>query len=444
MADNSSTVTGIYLDLNIPLEMMAAYRAGKVAISNQQYQEAIQQFSTITANVELPNTFLARTYEQRGECYWLLADNSSAQADYQHALELSEDGGQTARIIVRMGDIADATAKFAQAKELYDKGLREATIAGNVLAIGGAHRGLGILARRLGNTERSINHLTQALAAFRQLGDAREQGRALTSLGISHMARGEFQQALSALHDSRKIFESLNDRWRLVLTLNSIGECHQALYDMDVAFQYHEEAVRLGYEYSTKVIYPELHRNIGVDLVTIGRIDEGLVYLNQALKEARHLEKQEQEALILYNLATSYLQQNSLAEAEIAIGDLMALGDALDADRYRALASFSRGELLYAQGNHAEATNALQMATLAAQTALDRGILWKLHAAIAHIVDNPAIATVHTQIAADFIRQTAEPLRDKKLKSCFLNAAPVVAVLVSAGINPEELLRTEA
>jgi hypothetical protein len=82
----------------------------------------------------------------------------------------------------------------------------------------------------------------------------------------------------------------------------------------------------------------------------------------------------------------------------------------------------------------------MNVAVLEAQTALDRGILWKLHAAMSHIVDDEAIASVHAQIAADFIQQTAEPLQDLQLKSSFINAAPVTAVLTAAGIDPDKLL----
>jgi hypothetical protein len=59
---------------------------------------------------------------------------------------------------------------------------------------------------------------------------------------------------------------------------------------------------------------------------------------------------------------------------------------------------------------------------------------------MSHIVDDEAIASVHAQIAADFIQQTAEPLQDLQLKSSFINAAPVTAVLTAAGIDPDKLL----
>jgi hypothetical protein len=103
------------------------------------------------------------------------------------------------------------------------------------------------------------------------------------------------------------------------------------------------------------------------------------------------------------------------------------------------LASFVKGELLFYRGERETAVSHLNQAMLAAQTSIDRGVLWKLHATMSHILENEAIAAVHLTIAADFIRQTAEPLQDQTLKQTFLQAPPVLAVLTAAGIDPEKL-----
>jgi hypothetical protein len=144
--------------------------------------------------------------------------------------------------------------------------------------------------------------------------------------------------------------------------------------------------------------------------------------------------------MTLYFIARAYLRMGNADKASWIVADLSTLADELNADRFRALAAFMRGELLFAQGSRVAAAAELNVAVLDAQTALDRGMLWKLHAAMSHIVDDEAIASVHAQIAADFIQQTAEPLQDRQLKESFINAAPVMAVLVAANIDPEKLL----
>ena len=172
MSNMSTTSSGVFTAFNLPPYVLLAYRAGKTAMENQNYEEAINQYAVALAYEDAPEIFLARAYEYRGACHWLLNNFDEAKQDFESSLNASEDQGQMARARVRLGDVADSTSKFNDAKLLYEEGLKEATSAGDLIAIGRAHRGLGIVNRRLGNTDQSMNHLTQALAAFRQAGDA--------------------------------------------------------------------------------------------------------------------------------------------------------------------------------------------------------------------------------------------------------------------------------
>ena len=56
-------------------------------------------------------------------------------------------------------------------------------------------------------------------------------------------------------------------------------------------------------------------------------------------------------------------------------------------------------------------------------------LLWQLHAALAEIAKQPNLAAVHYRIAAEVIQQIAEPFTDEALKSGFLEAELVTAVL---------------
>ncbi len=432
-------ISSIFSTREIEAAALAAYREGRQAASQQKYGKAIRFYTDALSHEGTPKIFKARVREYRGLCHWLLSDFEAAEADYQAALDGSDDAEQIARARVRLGELADFRGDYEMADKLYQQALAEGLAVGNVLVVGRARRGLGILSRKKGDTENAIRHLTQALAAFRQMGEAREQARVLTSLGRARHARGEYQYALNAHNEALTIFESLNDRWRVVQALTDIGECHQALYDTINALHYHEKALKLAYEYGANLLKPEIQRNLGVDMVDQGRYDEGLVYLHLALDGSRHLGNKEQEALALYNIARAYLLHNQIADAAPIVAELVAIAESLNADRFRALASFVRGELLFHQGQQAEAVAELNAAMLTAQTSVDRGVLWKLHATISHVVDNPQIAAVHRTIAAEFIRQTAEPLQDQHLKSCFVFAPPVLAILNLAGINPAKL-----
>lgn len=423
----------------ISASVLAAFREARKATRAQNYAEAIRYYSQVLEFEELTAVFRARTLEYRGLCHWLSGNFDAAEEDYRQSLQASDDAEQIARARVRLGELIDFRGDYVKAEVVYRRALQEATAAQNLLVIGRARRGLGILNRRQGNTDKAVSELTQALAAFRQVGEAREQARVLTSLGRTRQARGEYQHALTAHAEALRIFESLGDRWRIVQALNDIGESHQALFDIENARDYHERALALANECGADLLKPEIKRNLGVDLLERGQFDQAFYYLQAALTGAREIGNREHEALALYNLARAHLRQKNV-DAASQFGVLLNnVAEELDADRYRALAAFVRGELLYYDGKQQAAIAELNAAMLAAQTSVDRGVLWKLHATMSHVVDTPEIAAVHREIAAEFIRQTAEPLQDADLKYRFVHAPPVLAVLNAAGINPDKL-----
>ena len=436
---SSSFASGMFNPQSVPHAAMAAYRAGRQAAGEQEFSRALRYYTDALAFDGTDATFKARTYEYRGQCHWLLGEFDAAEADYRAAMTLSNDLNQIARARVRLGELADFRGDYETAVSLYKQALEEGTRTSNLLVIGRARRGLGIIHRKQGNTDKAVAQLTQALAVFREAGEAREQARVLTSLGRTRHARGEYQYALFNHNEALTILESLHDRWRIVQVLNDLGECHQALYDIGTAREYHEKALELADEYEAHLIKPEILRNLGVDLVEQGDFNWGMAYLQEALESARSFSNREQEALSLYNLARAHLRIGNMAEADEATVALQAVAEALNADRFRALGLFVQGELLYQQGQQQEAVASLNAAALAAQTAVDRGVLWKLHAAMSHVVDEKSIASVHRIIAAEFIRQTAEPLQDARLKYGFVHAPPVMAVLHAAGIDPDKL-----
>lgn len=435
-----TNVSSAFPRLDIPEEALRAYQDGRTAEDAQQYQEALTHYDRALQFTDAPSLFISRVLDKRGTVYWLLGQYEPAARDFHKAMEVTNDPGQRARTRARLGDVADARGWYDEARQLYQTALEEGMAAGDILAIGRSHRGLGIVHRRQGNSEKAVFHLTQALAAYRQAGEALEQARVLTSLGRTRHARGEYQLAISAHEEAIKILKTFGDRWRVALCLNDLGECYQALYDLAKAIEYHRQALQIVVEVKADVIEPDVKRNMGVNLVGCGDFVEGIRYLNEALAMARKLGNREQEALTLFALAQAYLNQLELNMAEQVIDELTKAAQELNADRYHALAAFRRGELCLARRDNKTATTELQTAMIAAQSSIDQGLLWKLHATMSYVVEDEAIAAIHRNIAADFIQQTIYPLQDRHLKETFLQAPPVLAVLAAVGQSPEDLL----
>lgn len=434
------TASGFFDNITISQAAMTFYREGRQASKQHDHRRAIALYAEAYAFPDTPPLFRARLLEYRGESYWLLCVFAEAERDYQMALELCDEPEQKARVRVRLSEMANFLGDYGRSLKLCQQALEESKTANNVLVTAWAQRGLAIVLRQQGNTEQALSYLTQALAAFRTMGEVREQARILTGIARTHLMRGEYQRAMTALQEALHLFRSLDDRWRVTQTLNDLGECYQGLYDLETALALHERALAQAQEQQARIFLPKIYRDLGIVLVDLGQIDSGMVYLGRSLEEARGLQAREQALLSLYQLVRACLfstHQPELAERYVAM--LKGVAGDLEAPRFCALAAFAEGELLFWRGERQTAVSCLEKALLWAQTAVDRGILWQIHAAMSRMADNPDIANVHRNIAAEFLRQTVEPLQDPQLKKRFLHAPPVAEILRAANIDPNSL-----
>lgn len=430
------TASGFFDTVTISQAAMALYREGRQASKQHEHRRAIAFYSEAYAFPDTSPLFQARLLEYRGESHWLLCEFAEAEQDYEAALALCDEPDQIARVRVRLSELANFLGDYGRSLELCQQALEESKSVSNVLVTAWAQRGVAIALRQQGNTEQALSYLTQALAAFRTMGEAREQARILMSIARTHLMRGEYQRAITALQEALHLFRSLDDRWRVAQALNDLGECYQGIYDLDTALAFHERALAQAQEMQIRIFLPKIYRDLGGVLVQLGQVDAGMVYLGRSLEEARALQALEQQLLSLYQLVRACLlatNQPELAERYVTM--LKELAKRLGAARFCALGAFAEGELLFRRGERQTAVSCLERALIWAQTAVDRGILWQLHAAMSHMVENPDIANVHRNIAAEFLRQTAEPLQDPQAKKRFLQAPPVAAILQAADVD---------
>jgi hypothetical protein len=58
-------------------------------------------------------------------------------------------------------------------------------------------------------------------------------------------------------------------------------------------------------------------------------------------------------------------------------------------------------------------------------------LLWRIHAALAEITPEAALAKVHRSIAADVLFQMAQPIADMNIRRKFLSSPPVRPILMA-------------
>ncbi|MBM3267130.1 MAG: diguanylate cyclase [Candidatus Sericytochromatia bacterium] len=110
------------------------------------------------------------------------------------------------------------------------------------------HHGLATLARYRSNLEEAATRYKAALALAEELGDAEIRANALTSLGIVHQIRNEFDTALETLQSAEAVArETGNERERL-RALRTMARVYYKKADPLKAIEYSEQALQVAGE----------------------------------------------------------------------------------------------------------------------------------------------------------------------------------------------------
>ncbi len=415
------------------------YREAHAALTSGRYREAIR-----LAEDGLERLKDTPPSEQRDHIrYSLLLERGRARAmlgeyaaisDFQIVRQEATDPLQRSEALVGIADCRAGSGDYLAAEEAYLQVLEETKGDDKCLLCRvRGWIGLGALYRKQGRIDEAIEMLNQAHAALQHRPDVYEMGRTLINLGIVYTYSGRLDQALQAYEDALDCFRTLKDAHRTAAVLNNLGELYQELFDLETALRYHEEARTIASNSRAERILIDVTRNLGVDLLLLRRYSRAMAYLEEALAQARAMGDKDLVLQALYSLADAHLRQGQVERAAALAAELLAEAQAIQSDLHLARARFIQGRVFLARGERAAARTALQEALANAHTLPSRTLLWQLHAVLGRATDDPQIADLHRQIAADFIRETVETLPDPQLRHRFLSQPEVQAILRKPG-----------
>ncbi|MCX7855271.1 MAG: tetratricopeptide repeat protein [Anaerolineae bacterium] len=364
----------------------------------------------------------------RGRARVLMGDYT-AISDFQTIRDHSPDPVQQVEALIGAADCRNGMGEYIVAEEEYQRALQEAETHGSNPSRIRAWIGMGTLYWKQGRIEEAIRTLNRARSTLQRTPDLYELGRALLGLGIAYDFAGQVEEAITAYEDALKCFRSLRDDHRTAAALNNVGELYQELRDLDRALRYHEEAALLASQSGADRISIDITRNLGVDMLLLGRYSEAMLALNQALSRAREIRDKDLALQALYNLGDAFLRQGTVDRALAIARELADEAAAIRSELHAARARLLQGRAYLAQGDRLTAQSVLQAALGHAHAIPSRWLLWQFHAALGRATDDPQIAQVHFRIAADFIHQIADPLSDPTLRSRFLSQPEIQAVL---------------
>lgn len=283
----------------------------------------------------------------------------------------------------------------------------------------------------LGRYEESLSHIEKALSLFRQIDNIEEKSRTWNLLGMLRHRQGQLDKSIAAFQEALALARNIGE-WEIAITLTNLGESYQFLYDMQKALVYHQEALVLAEKINQPTMEVDLRRNLGVEMSYLGQTSEGIDSLRQSLRLSEVVGQPFLTYQVLYSLAQAEHGRGHIDKAEEYGQRLFDLAEQNNTRDFRAQAMHVLGLCAQGRDDLLTAEQFWQQALFLAHETGQQTLLWQLHAGLANIAPNPALAHTHYRIAAEVIEQIIYPIEDEDLRQTFRTAQPVKAVLDKA------------
>jgi tetratricopeptide (TPR) repeat protein len=410
----------------------AAYHDGRYSESLQLYAQILTDTADQADDPAIKPIRL-QAFSPAGRLQQMMGNPRETLKIYQQYY-IEAGGSQDAvQALCHIGDTYNQIGEQLKGLEALREALQLADALNDTSGRAHAHGTIGIIYQHLGRIDDAINQIDKALALFEQIGDLEGQIRSLVRMGFAHFYQGEIDKTIALLEKALHLARANAIQDRIPLLLNNLGECYQVLYDLERALAIHREGLEIAEKLGLRHLQPDLSRNLGVDLLRSGRIDEGMERLYYALSLSQETHNMKIEMQSLYALALSEIERQAIPQARQYAERLQRLAEKNQArgdqaDAYHVLGLCSQGE-----GDEVTAQQLWQQAIFLAHETHRRPLLWRVHAQMAELMPNQDLAKVHYRIAAEVIQQIAYPIEDEALKATFLSAPPIAAILTAAG-----------
>ncbi|MET0551472.1 MAG: CHAT domain-containing protein [Vicinamibacteria bacterium] len=230
-----------------------------------------------------------------------------------------------------------ANARFREAAETYDFGLRHAEEGrDDVLRLQFLVQ-LTLTYGHLGDTERALSVGEEALAELRARGYAQGTAMTLSHLAAAHLRRGELERA------SERLLEALPVHWDQaevgggLSTLLSLGEVFEAMGEPDIALGYYQDVVARAPGTRAFQLAPA-RAGMAAILARTGQLERAYAEMELSITDSRYASSQDSETAVHLQFARLLLENGALARARehvhaaqailAASGDRVAVADA--------------------------------------------------------------------------------------------------------------------
>jgi serine/threonine protein kinase/tetratricopeptide (TPR) repeat protein len=271
--------------------------------SNGEAVRMARQAAALSASLPL-----RQRYRVEGISARVLND---ADRQLQAATNLVNVSPADSEALYDLADLHERAGRFAQARDALGKVLERDPKYTEAL------RAMARVEIRRGNPEAAFDPLNRALAVTKSTENLESKANLFQAIGIAYKQIQKPDEALRCYQQSLEIKQKLGLKRGIAASLGEIGQVQAMRGNFPEAEQAFRDALRLLRELDDKAALSSVLVNFGSLLnEDVGRPDEGLPLLREALQIRRETGNTSGEALVLNNLGAYYQSKGQFDQAQ--------------------------------------------------------------------------------------------------------------------------------
>ena len=173
----------------------------------------------------------------------------------------------------------------------------------------------GVLERKLGNFDTSLDFFQQSLAIYRKLKNPTSMARELNSIGVIHGRTGKFSDAVLSHTEALELSRKAGDRGETARGLRMLGVLYRNLDDEELGSQSLLEALAYVEERNVREAIT-VHGELSKSLTLLERMSEAEYHAQQAVKLSKLSGSPPNRVNSYARMAELKLAQNKISDAD--------------------------------------------------------------------------------------------------------------------------------
>lgn len=263
------------------------------------------------------------------------ATNAFISKDIQGAIEFCKKALEIDSNYIQanssMAFLYEWSGDVLSAKRYYKKALELSEIRQDKPLLMAANFNLGRIAFGEWRVKEALDYHNKALKTAKYLNDLQSYAQILYNLGLCYIRNNEPEKAKLALLESKKIFESLKNKFSIAESYLGLGLYYSFGKEMnlDNAKNNFEEALKIYEVLNSKEGLARALFMLGTYYHAKGEFDEAILYFTKSMNICIELENKFSEGLAYNGLASSYSEKGEFGNAQFYYEKSLKLNESI-------------------------------------------------------------------------------------------------------------------